>query len=63
MIEAAFYKLYNWALEPSLRGSDALLGRFRREFARWSPSMFSVFKVRSLAQASRHTIAKRHRVV
>ena len=60
-VEQTFARQYDWALEPSHRGSDTLLGRTRREFKRWAPSLFDVSKVRSMSHATKAGIPKRQR--
>ena len=60
-LEKVFSQTYNWALEPTLRGSDALLGRVHREFRNWTPTMLDVGRVRSMAHFTKTATQKRHR--
>ena len=55
-IERAFQDFYKWTLAATRRGCDSLLGRVRREFEKWSPSVLAALKVRSLATTTRGAI-------
>ena len=58
-----FLKFHNWnSLDSRTMGSDALLGRLRREFERKQPSMFSIMRAKTLAKAMRGAPPKRTRV-
>ena len=62
-LEAAFRTTYSWSkLDNRLWGSDTLLGRISREFARKQPSMFAVARVKSLARAQKSSVSKRQRL-
>ena len=60
--ETAWLTKYLFDLEPRFLGSDSLLGRFKREADKASPTMFCASRVRSLAHATRVGDPKRHKV-
>ena len=58
-----FTKLYDWPELPNeWMGSDSLFARIRREFEKAQPSMYSVARVRSIANSMRSTPSKRTRI-
>jgi len=62
-VETNFRRLYSWPALPASRvGSDSLLGRVQREFARLQPSQFPVSRVKSLASVQRGPPAKVRRL-
>ena len=61
-VEETFLKYYHWNMRTARMGCDTLLGRFKREFDRTAPSMFSASRVRTVAQSQRSTELKRARV-
>ena len=62
-ITEAFLKFYSWPrLDARRMGSDALLGRFRREFDRRQPSMYHIPRARSLTASQRSAPIKRSRL-
>ena len=58
-IESAFLQKYDWKLKPQERCADAQLARFRREFDRKLPGMWSLSKTRLLSQTQRGGDRKR----
>ena len=62
-VEDNFRKAYGWPGLPSRQvACDSLLGRVKREFERRQPSMFSILRVRTLAQAQRGNPLKTRRL-
>jgi hypothetical protein len=62
-VSVTFKTHYNWHDLDSRRvGSDSLHGRFKREFDRRSPSMYSFLRAKSLAKSQKDAPAKRTRL-
>ena len=61
-LDQNFLTLYNWELEPGNRAIDSILGRFRREAVKYSPSMFPAIKMRTMSQSLRNISGKRHKL-
>ena len=61
-LESTFNSKYLFDLEPRFQGSDSMLGRFKREADKASPTMYCASRVRSLAHATRVGDPKRHKV-
>ena len=57
-----FTSYYHWTLAAARRASDSILGRFRREFEQCTPTVLAALKIKSLAQASKGTDSKKHRI-
>ena len=61
-LDQNFLTLYNWELEPANRAIDSILGRFRREAVKYSPSMFPAIKMRTMSQSLRNISGKKHKL-
>ena len=62
-VQGVFLKAYSWTrLDARQVGCDTLHGRCRREFERKQPSMFEIFRVRTLAHSQRAAPAKKQRL-
>ena len=57
-----FADTYRWSLAARGMVPDARLGRLRRQFSRWSITVWQISKTASLSQAHRGTEPKRHKL-
>ena len=63
-IKTTFKSCYNWtdSFDSRRIGCDSLHGRFRREFERKQPTMFTILKARSLAKSQKEGQVKKTRL-
>ena len=62
-LEQQFLKRYSWLrISSHSMGCDTLLGRVQREFLRCTPTVFRISRVRTRAQSTVSTPAKRQKI-
>ena len=61
-LESKFSARYSWTLEPKYQPSNSLLGRVRREFEKWSPTIFNLHRVKTVFTTNKVHEPKKRRL-
>jgi hypothetical protein len=61
-LEAKFTARYSWTLEPKYQPCNSLIGRVRREFEKWSPTIFNLHRVKTVFTTNKVHEPKKRRL-